>query len=321
MVRTNTIAGPGPTDAALVRIKGTNRGLAVKTDCNGRYVYLNPRKGGQIAVAEAARNVVCAGGKPVAITNCLNFGNPYKPEVYWVFKEAVGGMGDACRVLDTPVTGGNVSFYNENPEGAVFPTPTIGMLGLVEDLEKHATTAAFREDGDVIFLLSPEAWQHRDELGGTEYLATIRNTTAGDAPHLDLDEEAAVQEAMQALIRAGLVQSAHDISDGGLAVNLAESVIFSDLGADVQLSTEEDLRLDAILFGEAQSRIVFTARADDGEMIMDTLVGRNVQAVPIGHVTAEAVLRVCVNEETVIEKTADALRKPYESALPAAMGG
>ena len=173
----------------------------------------------------------------------------------------------------------------------------------------------------MIFLLSPEAWQHRDELGGTEYLATIRNTTAGDAPHLDLDEEAAVQEAMQALIRAGLVQSAHDISDGGLAVNLAESVIFSDLGADVQLSTEEDLRLDAILFGEAQSRIVFTARADDGEMIMDTLVGRNVQAVPIGHVTAEAVLRVCVNEETVIEKTADALRKPYESALPAAMGG
>ncbi len=319
MVRTNTVAGPGATDAALVRIKGTNRGLAVKTDCNGRYVYLNPRKGGQIAVAEAARNVVCAGGKPVAITNCLNFGNPYKPEVYWVFKEAVGGMGDACRVFNTPVTGGNVSFYNENPESAVFPTPTIGMLGLVDDLDTHGTTAAFRAAGDVIFLLSPEDWQHRNELGGTEYLATIREITAGDAPHLDLDEEAAVQDAMLALIRAGLVQSAHDVSDGGLAVNLAESVVFSNLGAEVKLYTEEELRLDALLFNEAQSRIVFTAKADDGEMIMDTLVGRGVQAVPIGRVTTEPVLHVTVNKDEVIEQTADELRKPYDSAIPTAM--
>jgi len=143
MVRTNTVTGPGPSDAAVVRVKGTDKGLALKTDCNGRYVYLNPRKGGQIAVAEAARNVVCAGGRPIAITNCLNFGNPYKPEVYWVFKEAVAGMGDACRAFDTPVTGGNVSFYNESPEGAVFPTPTIGMLGLVDDVEAHTTTFDF----------------------------------------------------------------------------------------------------------------------------------------------------------------------------------
>ncbi|NBC18798.1 MAG: phosphoribosylformylglycinamidine synthase subunit PurL [Bacteroidetes bacterium] len=320
MVRTNTVAGPGPTDAAVVRIKGTNRGLAVKTDCNGRYVHLNPRKGGQIAVAEAARNVVCAGGRPVAITNCLNFGNPYKPEVYWVFKEAVGGMGDACRRLDTPVTGGNVSFYNEHPEGAVFPTPTIGMLGLIDDLDAHATTAAFQAAGDVIFLLTPAAWQHRDAIGGTEYLATVHDATAGDVPHLDLDEEAAVQEAMLALIRAGFVRSAHDVSDGGLAVALAEGVLFSGLGADVKLQAR-DQRLDGVLFGEAQSRIVFTAQADDGEMIMDTLVGRGVRAMPLGRVTDDGTLRLSVNNTSVIELTADTLRTPYETAIPTAMAG
>jgi phosphoribosylformylglycinamidine synthase len=320
MVRTNTVAGPGPTDAAVVRIKGTNRGLAVKTDCNGRYVHLNPRKGGQIAVAEAARNVVCAGGRPVAITNCLNFGNPYKPEVYWVFKEAVGGMGDACRRFDTPVTGGNVSFYNEHPEGAVFPTPTIGMLGLIDDLGAHATTAAYQAAGDVIFLLTPAAWQHRDAIGGTEYLATIHDTTAGDVPHLDLDEEASVQEAMLVLIRAGFVRSAHDVSDGGLAVTLAEGVLFSDLGAEVQLEAR-DQRLDGVLFGEAQSRIVFTAQADDGEMIMDTLVGRGVRAMPIGRVTDDGTLRLSVNDTSVIEMAADTLRTPYETAIPAAMAG
>ncbi|MDX1438622.1 MAG: phosphoribosylformylglycinamidine synthase subunit PurL, partial [Rubricoccaceae bacterium] len=177
MVRTNTIAGPGPTDAAVIRVKGTRKGLAVKTDCNGRYVYLEPRKGGQIAVAEAARNVVCSGGRPVAITNCLNFGNPYKPEVYWVFKEAVGGMGDACRALNTPVTGGNVSFYNENPEGAVFPTPTIGMLGVVEDVESHTTTAAFKDEGDAIYLLSPRGWQAKGGVEGSEYLSVVWGKT------------------------------------------------------------------------------------------------------------------------------------------------
>ncbi|MDX1419507.1 MAG: phosphoribosylformylglycinamidine synthase subunit PurL, partial [Rubricoccaceae bacterium] len=170
-VRTGTVVGPGPSDAAVVRLKGTGldgrgeKGLAVKTDCNGRYVYLNPRKGGQIAVAEAARNVVCAGGRPLAVTNCLNFGNPYKPEVYWVFKESVGGMGDACRAFGTPVTGGNVSFYNESPEGAVFPTPTIGMVGLVESLD-HVTTAAFVTPGDVLLLVSPQGWWHTGGIEG-----------------------------------------------------------------------------------------------------------------------------------------------------------
>ena len=327
MVRTNTVVGPGPSDAAVVRVKGTGgegqptKGLAVKTDCNGRYVYLNPRRGGQIAVAEAARNVACAGGRPLAVTNCLNFGNPYKPEVYWTFTEAVGGMGDACRAFETPVTGGNVSLYNENPEGAVFPTPTIGMLGLVEDVENHTTTPDFKAEGDVVFLLTPEAWRHREGLGGTEYLAHVYGRTTGDAPHLDLLEEKAVQEALLALIRAGYVQSAHDVSGGGLAVCLAESAIFSEgLGADVQLFPEEDVRLDALLFGEAQSRVVFTTRADDAEMIGDALVGRGVQAKAVGRVTESSGLRLKVDGDAVLDLERAALAAPYETALPQAMG-
>ena len=317
-VRTNTVQGPGGTDAAVIRIKGTEKGLAVKTDCNGRYVYLNPRRGGQIAVAEAARNVVCAGGKPLAITNCLNFGNPYKPEVYWQFTEAVGGMGDACRAFDTPVTGGNVSFYNENPESAVFPTPTIGMLGLVEDVEKHTTSNGFRDEGDVVFLLSPDGWQHRDEIGGTEYLASVRDRTTGDAPHLDLEEEASVQGAMLDLIRAGFVKSAHDVSDGGLAVCLAECT-FEGRGAEIDLDAPGGLRLDAVLFGEAQSRIVFTAKYDDGEMVQDTIVGTGAQAIPIGTVAGDR-LRIGVRGETVIDEAIEALAEPYRTTIPAAMG-
>lgn len=319
MVRTNTVVGPGPSDAAVVRIKGQNKGLAVKTDCNGRYVYLNPRKGGQIAVAEAARNVVCAGGKPLAITNCLNFGNPYKPEVYWVFKEAVGGMGDACQVLGTPVTGGNVSFYNENPEGAVFPTPTIGMLGLVEDLAAHHTTANLKAEGDVLFLLSPAGWQHRDDIGGSEYLAHVHGRTAGDAPYFDLEEEQAVQTAMLALIRTGWVQSAHDVSDGGLAVCLAESVLFSEaLGADVDLPAGAVERLDALLFGEAQSRIVFSAPAERAGDVETEARALGVQAQRIGRVTGGG-LRVRVGDVVVFDETRAAMAVPYEQAIPARM--
>ncbi len=321
MVRTNTVVGPGPSDAAVVRLKGTTRGLAVKTDCNGRYVYLNPRRGAQIAVAEAARNVVCAGGRPLAVTNCLNFGNPYKPEVYWAFAEAVGGMGDACRALHTPVTGGNVSFYNENPDGAVFPTPTIGMLGLVDDLDAHVTTAALQAPGDVLFLLAPAAWVHRNGIGGTEYLATVHGQTAGDAPHLDLAEEVAVQAAMQALIRAGAVQHAHDVSDGGLAVALAESVIHaSDLGAEVALDHPKGMRLDALLFGEAQSRMVFSARPAAVETVHDVLDAHpDVQAVRCGSVNETGRLDVHVGGTPVVALDADAARVAYERAIPARM--
>ena len=322
-VRTNTVAGPGPTDAAVVRIKGTNKGLALKTDCNGRYVFLNPRRGGQIAVAEAARNVVCAGGQPLAVTNCLNFGNPYKPEVYWVFKEAVGGMGDACRALGTPVTGGNVSFYNESltDDGearAVFPTPTIGMVGLVEQVEKHTTTADFKSEEDAILLLSPAAWTHTGSVEGSEFLATVHGLITGDAPHLDLDEEKAVQAAALALIRAGLVQSAHDVADGGLGVALAESALFSKMGADVVLQKPESMRLDALLFGEAQSRIVITVHAEDVEAVQQLASSHGAQSTRIGTVQGSS-LHVRVDDREVISLSVKELADPYHSAIPKAM--
>jgi phosphoribosylformylglycinamidine synthase subunit PurL len=321
-VRAGTVLGPGPTDAAVVRVPGTDKGLALKTDCNGRYVYLNPRRGGQIAVAEAARNVVCAGGRPLAVTNCLNFGNPYKPEVYWTFREAVAGMGDACRAFETPVTGGNVSFYNESPEAAVYPTPTIGMLGLVERVAEDATAFPFRGEGDVVWLLSPEGWQHRNDLGGSEYLASLHDTVAGDAPHLDLGEEKAVHDAMLALIRSGVVRSAHDVADGGLAVCLAEKALTSGLGADLKLHPEEEgaLRLDALLFGEAQSRIVFTTSAEGAEQVGDILVRRTVQAVPLGRVGGDR-LRLSVAGQAVLDEPVGDLAEVYDRTLPAAMEG
>ena len=319
MVRTNTVVGPGPSDAAVIRLKGTDRGLAVKTDCNGRYVYLNPRRGAQAAVCESARNVVCAGGRPVAITNCLNFGNPHKPEVYWTFAKAIEGMGEACRALGTPVTGGNVSLYNEHPEGAVYPTPTIGMLGLVDDVAAHATTAGFKSEGDVVFLLSPADWLHHDDIGGTEYLTTIHDEKTGDAPHLDLDEEVAVQQAMQALIRDEIVAHAHDVSDGGLAVSLAESAIFSNaLGADLDLPAATNLRLDALLFGEAQSRIVFSVAPEHEDRVTDVIADHAVQATRLGTVQPKQ-FALRVQGTPVIKATHEVLATPYESAIPSHM--
>ncbi len=324
MVRTGTIGGPGASDAAVVRIKGSKKGLAVKTDCNGRYIYLNPRKGGQIAVAEAARNVVCAGGRPLAITNCLNFGNPYKPEIYWTFKEAVGGMSDACKMLNTPVTGGNVSFYNENPEGAVFPTPTIGMLGLVEDVETHATQAGFQREGDRICLLSPSAWNFRgkqQEIGGSEYLSSIHGKILGDAPHMDLQEEQAVQAAALALIQEKIIASAHDVADGGVLIALAECVLFTEArGAEIFLSPQEDFRLDALLFGEAQSRILFSVKSMDFER-METILAEHskVQWTYLGTVQSTPVLSVTVGGQKVLDCTLDTMKSVYYGSIPAYM--
>lgn len=320
MVRTGTVTGPGPSDAAVVRIKGSKKGLAVKTDCNGRYVYLNPRKGGQIAVAEAARNVVCAGGQPLAITNCLNFGNPYKPEVYWTFKEAVGGMSDACKALGTPVTGGNVSFYNENPEGAVFPTPTIGMLGLVEDIETHVIQSGFRQAGDHIYLLSPKDWNFRaghQEIGGTEYLSSIHGQTVGDAPHIDLAEECAVQAAALALIRSGMIASVHDVSDGGLLVALAEGVLFAEaLGADAHLSPRGEFRLDALLFGEAQSRIILSVAESDAAQIQTILAGHpEVQWTRLGTVQSKPEFSVTANDQQVFRCSLEAMKSAYHGSI------
>jgi len=320
MVRTGTISGPGPGDAAIVRIKDSNKGLAVTTDCNGRYVYLNPRKGGQIAVSEAARNVVCAGGEPLAITNCLNFGNPYKPEVYWTFKEAVGGMGDACKILNTPVTGGNVSFYNENPERAVFPTPTIGMLGLVEDVETHGTQSGFREAGDLIYLLSPQAWNFRtqyQEIGGTEYLGSCHGLTCGDAPHLDLMEEQSIQHAALALIRNGVIRAAHDVSDGGLLIALAECILFTDgMGADIHLTPQGKYRLDALLFGEAQSRILLSVHPSKKEQINIVLDKHpGVQLTALGIVQEKPEFSLTVERQQVVRSSFSSMKQVYFGSI------
>ncbi|HQU70889.1 MAG TPA: phosphoribosylformylglycinamidine synthase subunit PurL [Calditrichia bacterium] len=265
MVQTNTALLPGG-DAAVVRIKDTRKALAAKTDCNGRYVYLNPRRGAQIAVAEAARNVVATGGEPLAITNCLNFGNPYKPEMFYLFREAVAGMGEACRVFDTPVTGGNVSFYNESPESAVYPTPTIGMVGLIEDID-HLTPAFFRGAGERIYLVGDTL----KELGGSEFLKSVHGEINGDCPALDLNLEHRTQQAVLSAIRKGLLRSAHDLADGGLAVALAESCIAnrnSLIGASVVLDPAQ-LDLTHWLFSESQSRFLVSVAPQQAEALED----------------------------------------------------
>ncbi len=260
MVRTDTVLQPG-ADAALIRIKGTEKAIALSCDGNGRYCFLDPYEGGKIAVAEAARNVVCVGAEPIAITNCLNFGNPTKPHVFWQFRRCVEGMADACRILNTPVTGGNVSFYNENPKGAIDPTPVVGMLGLVEKMS-FSCTPWFKREGDLIVLLG----ECREEIGGSEYLGLIHGLKAGPTPRVDLEKERAVQNTCLELIRARLVSSAHDCSEGGLAVALAECCIPDygmGSGAVVELEASPEIlemRMDALLFGETQSRILVSSR-------------------------------------------------------------
>jgi phosphoribosylformylglycinamidine synthase subunit PurL len=241
-----------PSDAAVVKIKDTNRSLALTVDCNARYVHADPDKGTQIAVAEASRNIICTGGVPTGVTNCLNFGNPYNEEVYYQFKHAIDGMGKACRKFDTPVTGGNVSFYNQNTNGnSVYPTPTIGMVGVIEKPE-HITGLGFKNEGDFIILVG----QSRNDLGCSQYLAKLHNVEYSPAPYFDLDEEYNMQQAILGAIKAGLVNSCHDISEGGLFINLLESAMASNLGWDI--CTDARVRLDAYLFGEAQSRAVIS---------------------------------------------------------------
>ncbi|MEX0681449.1 MAG: phosphoribosylformylglycinamidine synthase subunit PurL [Balneolales bacterium] len=309
MVRTNTVTGPGPSDAGVVRLKGSKKALAVTTDCNGRYVYLNPRKGGQIAVAEAARNIVCSGGKPMAITNCLNFGNPYKPEVYWTFKEAVEGMGDACRILQTPVTGGNVSFYNENPHGAVFPTPVIGMLGLIDDYEKHTTAAGFQTPGDEVFY----AGSSRSGIDGSEYLSFIHGITAGDAPDLDLEFEVKLQQAVLQVIQKGWVASAHDLSDGGLSVSLMEKAVFSQLGARIRLDIPGQSTTEQ-LFSEAQSGILLSVSPEHVERVRNAL---EESGIPVFHLGTVGGANLVI--EGIADIPVELLTTVYESVLPDAI--
>jgi len=250
MVQVNTMIEPGG-DAALLRIKNTKKAIAVSTDCNGRYCYLDPYEGAKGAVAESARNVLCTGARPIAITNCLNFGNPYKPEVYWTFTETIRGLRDACKHFETPVTGGNVSFYNENATSAVYPTPVIGMLGLLDDASK-AITIDFKKQGDIIVLLGG----YCSETGGSEYQKLLQKKPMGLPPKVNLQKEHRLQQVMLALIDQKILKSAHDCSDGGIAVAIAECCFAHDLGCVVKLPMRH--RPDFELFGEAHSRIVVT---------------------------------------------------------------
>ncbi len=259
MVGTVNTSTNTPTDASIVLVKGSKKGLAVTTDCNSRYVYADPYKGAMIAVSEAARNIVCSGGQPLGVTNCLNFGNPYDPEVYYQFVNAIKGMGDACRKFDTPVTGGNVSFYNQNPDGPVNPTPTIGMVGLLEDVTKKMTLD-LKEEGDVLYLLG----QSKNDINCSEYLHKVLNVKFSPAPYFDLDGEYALQQKIIEAITKKMIRSAHDISEGGLFVTLCESGFNRELGFSV--ITNSGYRKDAWLFGEAQSRaLVSVALTKVGE--------------------------------------------------------
>src|SRR4051812_29990631 len=313
-VRTGTVVGPGG-DAAVVRIRGTDRAIALKTDCNGRYVYLDPREGARIAVAEAARNVACAGARPMAITNNLNFGNPKRPEVYFQLREAVAGMKEACEALGTPVTGGNVSLYNENPTGAVYPTPVIGMVGLVDSLA-HITRSAFRIAGETIVLLG----ENSDELGGSEYLVRIHDEVAGRPPRCDLAAERSLTDALLEAIRGGTVRSAHDCADGGLAVAMAECVMMDrahQTSATVDLSAWNALPQRALLFGEAQGRVIVST--PDAAAVLAIAARHGVKATTIGEVTHESsALRVKIGA-TQIEASVARLSEAYHEAIPRIM--
>lgn len=286
----HTIVGPG-SDAAVVRVEGTDKAVAFTTDCNSRYCYLNPEAGGAIAVAEAARNLVCSGAQPIAVTDGLNFGNPENPEVFWQFRQAVLGISKACLALGTPVIGGNVSFYNETDEHRIFPTPVIGMVGVFENID-HITTQGFKDEGDRILLLG----ENGEEIGGSEYLAVVHGLEKGTVPKLDLNQEKKVQNCCLKLIKAGKVKSAHDCSEGGIAIALAESCIAGGRGAVVNLP--HCLRKDFLLFGETQSRILITVDEDALQETEDIIKESKIPYGMLGQVKGQdLVIKVSDKEE------------------------
>ncbi|MFD0960193.1 phosphoribosylformylglycinamidine synthase subunit PurL [Paenibacillus chungangensis] len=310
MVRTNTAVRPG-SDAAVVTIDGTRKGLAMTTDCNGRYVYLDPEMGGRIAVAEAARNIVCSGAEPLAITDNLNFGSPEKPDVFWQLEKSADGMSEACVKLDTPVIGGNVSLYNENAKGAIYPTPVIGMVGLVHDTD-HIMTQGFKSEGDVIILIG----ETKAEFGGSELQYVMNGAASGRPPVIDLDVEKRVQGAVLGAIQKGLVASAHDLSEGGIAVALAESCISGGKGADVSLTS--DLRPDHLLFSESQSRILLSANPEQAEALAAWLTEQGVAHEKVGTVTGSN-LTINVNGKSGIHAPVQHLEKVWKDAIPCLM--
>ncbi|MEB2631794.1 phosphoribosylformylglycinamidine synthase subunit PurL [Peribacillus frigoritolerans] len=303
MVRTNTVVSPG-SDAAVVRVRGTNKALAMTTDCNSRFIYLDPETGGKIAVAEAARNIICSGAEPLAITDCLNFGNPEKPEIFWQLEKAADGMSEACRSLSTPVIGGNVSLYNETNGEAIYPTPVVGMVGLVNDL-KHITTQTFKNESDLIYVVG----EAKVEFGGSELQKMLEGKIFGRAPELDLDLELKRQQQILTAIQKGLVASAHDLSEGGLAVALAESLFgASKLGAKVSISGEPVSEL----FSETQSRFLLSINPEN-QASFEALVE---DAICIGSVTADNKLVVATSDSKVLEADIEDLQTAWKGAIP-----
>ncbi|MEC0986441.1 phosphoribosylformylglycinamidine synthase subunit PurL [Bacillus safensis] len=304
MVRTNTVVAPG-SDAGVLRIRGTKKALAMTTDCNARYLYLDPEVGGKIAVAEAARNIVCSGARPLAVTDNLNFGNPEKPEIFWQIEKSADGISEACRKLSTPVIGGNVSLYNESNGTAIYPTPVIGMVGLVEDTA-HITTQSFQQAGDVIFIIG----ETKEEFAGSELQKMTEGRIYGKAPEIDLDVELTRQEALLAAIQNGLVQSAHDVSEGGLGVALAESTFGTDgLGAHIQI----DLNSEASLFSETQSRFVVTVKPEHREAFVAAVK----DAKEVGTVTNDGVFTVKNQEgQQWIHAAVNELERAWKGAIP-----
>ncbi|MFH0895925.1 MAG: phosphoribosylformylglycinamidine synthase subunit PurL [Bacteroidota bacterium] len=308
MVQTRNMSTNFPSDAAIINIKGTNRALALTTDCNSRYVYADPEVGAQIAVAEAARNIVCSGGEPAAITNCLNFGNPYVPEVYWQFENVIKGMGEACLKFGTPVTGGNVSFYNQasvdggTPE-AVFPTPVIGMVGIL-DYKEDQMTMGFRKKGDVIYLLG----ESKNDINSSLYLHSYKNIKNSPAPYFDMDQELKVQKGVLKMIKSKLIESAHDVSEGGLFVALFESAMPVELGFDI--TTDCEIRNDAFLFGEAQGRIVVSVDSDKESDFIDMKNDLKIPCTLLGHVTKG---EMRINDESF--GFVKECKKAYDNAL------
>ncbi|AMR33244.1 phosphoribosylformylglycinamidine synthase II [Mucilaginibacter sp. PAMC 26640] len=289
MIGTATMTTNRPSDAAVVAVKDTDKAIVLTCDCNSRYVYADPQKGTAIAVAEAARNITCAGGEPVAITNCLNFGNPYKPEVYWQFVGAIKGMGEACRKFETPVTGGNVSFYNQSSdEGPVFPTPTIGMLGVMDD-QSNLMTLDFKQPGDLIYLIG----ESQNCIASSQYLASYHKIFKAPAPYFDIDKEYDMHQVVKQLIKQKVVQSAHDVADGGLYVALVESCLPNGLGFDIE--SDSAIRKDAFLFGEAQGRVVVSIAPDDQERFIELMATSEVEFSLLG--TVNGIGNTTIDEE------------------------
>lgn len=317
MVRTNTVVLPG-SDAAVIRVKETRRSLAMSLDCNSRYCHLDPREGAKLAVAESARNVVCSGARPLAVTNCLNFASPERPEVMWSFSETIDGMAEACRTFGTPVTGGNVSFYNETEGRGIFSTPTIGMLGVVEDA-KHITTQWFKAAGDVVLLLGAT----RNDLGASELLSVLTGEAAGAVPKIDLEAEKKVQQACLNAIQACLVSSAHDAAEGGLAVALAESCFSSygrsGIGAKIDLTEHAKLSgladSTALLFAESPSRIVLSVKAENVDRVKEIAAEAGAAIAVIGEVGGED-LAITLSGETLAADSLAKLERVWSSALP-----